>query len=100
MGVDNGFQGQGYGKYLVNAVIALARQLSAMVGCRYVTCDARPEVQSFYEGRGFVVNTKEQAERIKDARKAGRTAESVNVSMRFDLRPPGEGPIVAAPKRP
>ncbi|HEY0023037.1 MAG TPA: hypothetical protein VGB24_09005 [Longimicrobium sp.] len=58
--------------------------VAAMVACRYVVLDARPELVGWYERQGFVINKVEQ--RAREEAAARRGASSIPVSMRFDLR--------------
>ena len=84
LGVDQIWQGKGLGRMVVAAVIELATAVSAMVACRYVVLDARPELVEWYERQGFVVNKVEQ--RAREEAAAQRGATTIPVSMRFDLR--------------
>ncbi len=74
-------QGQGVGKYLVQIVVGLAREQARVVGCRFVTLDALPERESFYEKLGFKKNKLVH----KDYKKI-REQDMENTSMRFDIR--------------
>lgn len=97
MAVDRRFQDHGLGTMLVDFVIARARSLSyGDAACRYVILDSVPGRESFYEGLGFVVNDRVQKARAKRA----KNADQVTLSMRFDIREPGElgrGAIDTAP---
>lgn len=53
LAVDRRAQGRGVGRQLLNAMLALARQLALAVGCIGVVVDAKPDAVSFYEGLGF-----------------------------------------------
>jgi len=88
LGVDLRFQGRGLGTLIVAYVVELARELSARVGCRYVTLDAHPEVAEWYEeALGFKRNKLRQKLRLQEA--AGkRDLSTVAISMRFDIREP------------
>lgn len=86
LGVDRRFSGHGLGRYMVAYVVEYARSLRALVGCRYVTLDAEPELISWYERLGFVRNLEEQAARRQLAAEMGRDVDRLPVSMRFDLR--------------
>lgn len=48
LGVDQRFQGKGLGRWAVSAVIQFAYEISELVGCRYVTLDAQPELETWY----------------------------------------------------
>ena len=103
MAVSKEFHRMGYGKFLVSAAIFLA-QSSTAVGCRYVQLDARYaegsanpyEIRDFYADRGFVENKYLQNQREKDAKNARppRDPKKINISMRFDLRPPDGAPVL------
>jgi GNAT superfamily N-acetyltransferase len=84
LGVDQTWQGKGLGRMVVAAVIELATAVSALVACRYVVLDARPELVGWYERQGFVINKVEQ--RAREEAAARRGGSSIPVSMRFDLR--------------
>jgi GNAT superfamily N-acetyltransferase len=84
LGVDAAYQGQGLGLIVVTDMIELAIKLSARAGCRYVVLDARPELVSWYERQGFVINKVEQ--RTREEAAARRGTSTIPVSMRFDLR--------------
>lgn len=84
LGVHEIWQGNGLGRMVVAAVIDLATAVSAMVACRYVVLDARPELVAWYERQGFVINKVEQ--RAREEAAARRGATTIPVSMRFDLR--------------
>lgn len=84
LGVDHAFQHRGIGLTVVGDVIMLALDEAQRVGCRYVTLDAQPDLVGWYEGQGFEINRLIQNQRIAAA--AGRSADEIPVSMRFDLR--------------
>jgi GNAT superfamily N-acetyltransferase len=90
LGVDLRFAGRGLGTLIVAYAIRLARDLSARVGCRYLTLDAQPDLVGWYTAFGFVPNKTMQERRIQDATAHRRPVEDLAVSMRFDLRAPGE----------
>jgi GNAT superfamily N-acetyltransferase len=54
LAVDERFQGQGVGRLLLRAVLALASRMADDVGCVGVVVDAKPEAIAFYEKLGFV----------------------------------------------
>jgi GNAT superfamily N-acetyltransferase len=85
LAVDRKHQGYGLGKTVVTDMIDFASRLSARVGCRYVTLDAHPDLVTWYERQGFVVNKIEQRAREEVASRHGASRGSV--SMRFDLGP-------------
>jgi GNAT superfamily N-acetyltransferase len=84
LGVDQAFQGRGYGAMAVASIIVLAIELSRYAGCRYVTLDAKPDVVEWYQGLGFEINQLKQKHRLAAA--PGRNPDEIPVSMRFDLR--------------
>ena len=51
--VDETYERQGFGRFLVLAAIGLVLSVSGMIGCRYLTVDSRGESMSFYERVGF-----------------------------------------------
>jgi GNAT superfamily N-acetyltransferase len=86
LGIDRRFQGSGLGRWAVGFAVDLARELSTHVGCRYVTLDAQPELETWYSAQGFHRNKLHHEQRLEDARLHGRDPAAVAVSMRFDLR--------------
>ena len=84
--VDRRFSGLGLGKFLIGYSTGQVHHLRRGVGCRVLSLDANPEVVGWYESQGFDRNVQEQRDRIERARAAGRQAEHLPVSMRFDLR--------------
>lgn len=54
LAVDEKFAGRGVGSALLRAVLALAIQMAADVGCAGIVVDAKPEAIAFYEKLGFV----------------------------------------------
>ncbi len=53
LAVDRRAQGQGVGRQLFTAMLALAQQLAQTVGCIGLVVDAKPDAVSFYAGLGF-----------------------------------------------
>lgn len=88
-GFEVSTEGHGLGKELVAFALVQARRIARRAGVRYVILDARPNRVSFYEALGFVPNEKAQAERMREAAASGRATDSLALSMRFDLQPPG-----------
>jgi ribosomal protein S18 acetylase RimI-like enzyme len=86
LGIDRRFQGMGLGREAVRLTLGLAERVGEQVGCRYVTLDAQPDLESWYESLGFFKNGIRQQERIAEAKLHQRDTDSVAVSMRFDLR--------------
>lgn len=86
LGVDHRFQGMGLGTHAIGFVLTLARDIGERVGCRYVTLDAQPALQSWYGELGFARNELHQEQRIQEAVTHQRDPASVPVSMRYDLR--------------
>lgn len=62
-------------------MISYARQAQAQLGIRYVTLDAKRDLESWYAARGFVRNKVVQKRREEDRPNDPR----LPVSMRFDL---------------
>jgi GNAT superfamily N-acetyltransferase len=83
LGVNRAHQGQGLGQTVVADLIRLAYRISERAGCRYVTLDSARDLLGWYEYQGFVINKATQSAR--EAAGAGRGAENIAVSMRFDL---------------
>jgi hypothetical protein len=82
IGTATAHQGRSCGSTVLQATVALARQVSDVIPVRYVVADANDERISWYQGRGWVVNG---ALKERD-RLAGRSL----TSMRFDLRRPSQ----------
>lgn len=89
LGVDRRFQGTGLGREAVRLTMGLAERVGEQVGCRYLTLDAQPDLESWYKSLGFLRNRTHQEERIMEAKRHQRNPDSIAVSMRFDLRPDG-----------
>ena len=51
LAVDDNYAANGFGKLIINRTIKMALDLK--VGCRFVTVDALPDAESFYEKMGF-----------------------------------------------
>ena len=85
LAVDRSFAGSGLGRLLVSYVIQYARRVGPDVGFRYVTLDARPELEGWYAAQGFVRNKLVQKRRLEHARAKGHDEDEVAISMRFDL---------------
>lgn len=83
--VDRRFHGRGLGRQVLRDVVALGREASSEVGCRYLTVDAQPDLVGWYQEQGFVVNRVAQKHRVEAAIAGGRDVEGLAVSMRFDL---------------
>lgn len=66
--------------------MGLAERVGDQVGCRYMTLDAQPDLEGWYESLGFLKNRTRQQERIAEAMLHHRDPAHVAVSMRFDLR--------------
>jgi GNAT superfamily N-acetyltransferase len=86
LGVDHRFQGSGVGRRAISTVIGLAQKVGELVGCRYVTLDAQPDLEAWYTRQGFVRNELHQQQRREDAISHQRDPDQVAVSMRYDLR--------------
>jgi GNAT superfamily N-acetyltransferase len=92
MGVHEKYAGIGFGKYLVTYAIMVATQVKEAVGCRYVTLDAKTDLVDWYTKQGFVINDKDQEERVKEVEalhmrqvQKEKRLETLPVSMRQDL---------------
>jgi GNAT superfamily N-acetyltransferase len=85
LGVDRRFQGSGVGREVLAIVAHLALELGELVGCRYVTLDAQPELEPWYAAQGFVRNALHQQQRVDEAVLHSRDPERTPVSMRYDL---------------
>jgi GNAT superfamily N-acetyltransferase len=86
LGVHHSFHGRGLGQFIVADVIVLAQKLGTLVGCRYVTVDAREDMVGWYERLNFKLNKRMQEHRIERALKMHRDPAHLAVSMRFDIR--------------
>ena len=86
LGVDRSFQSEGMGRSIVSFIIELAFDIGEVVGCRYVTVDAQPDLEEWYKARGFVRNHLAQEQRVNDALAHRRDPAAVPISMRYDLR--------------
>lgn len=86
LGVDHRFQSAGLGRWAVAYVVDFANELGVHVGCRYVTLDAQPELETWYADQGFVHNRLRQEQRISEALAHDRDPGRIPVSMRYDLR--------------
>ena len=89
MGVEKGCHGQDIGSDLVAFALFLARAVRSQVGCVYLSVDAKPDVTGFYEKLGFKRNRAELRRR-RDREGDRYSAATAPVSMRFDIREPGE----------
>jgi GNAT superfamily N-acetyltransferase len=85
LAVDRRFAGVGLGRLLVAYVIEYVRQASLGIGCRYVTVDARPELEAWYAAQGFVRNKVVNKRKLEHALAAGRDERGIPISMRYDL---------------
>jgi ribosomal protein S18 acetylase RimI-like enzyme len=81
LGVDRYFAGQGLGRAMVRFALEHAQVAGEEFGVRYVTVDAKPDVEAWYARQGFVRNRTVQKRR-EEARPGD---DSLPVSMRFDL---------------
>ncbi|HEX6748112.1 MAG TPA: GNAT family N-acetyltransferase [Longimicrobium sp.] len=81
LGVDRRFAGCGLGQSLVAYALTFARRECARIGARYVTVDAKPDLEGWYARQGFVRNRVVQKRREE----AHPDASGVPISMRFDL---------------
>ena len=86
LGVDLRFQGLGLGTEALGFVVRLASRVGEQVGCRYITLDAQPDLESWYTDRGFVRNELYQQQRRDDAISHRRDPDRIPISMRYDLR--------------
>ena len=84
LGVDRRFAGTGLGRFLLGYTIENARLVRTIVGVRYVTLDAKPDLEAWYGGYGFVRNKVVQKRRAE----ARPDDDYLPVSMRFDLLRP------------
>jgi GNAT superfamily N-acetyltransferase len=90
LGIDLRFQGRGLGTRAVGIVTRLAQRVGEQVGCRYLTVDAQRDLVPWYEAIGFKHNELRQQQRIAEALQHRRDPEAIPVSMRLDLREPGQ----------
>lgn len=91
MAVDLRFARQGLGEMLLDLAVLRARaRAETDAGCRYLILDAKPGRESYYSEYGFLVNEEAQAVKLRRAKSAKRDPAKETISMRFDLRAPGE----------
>jgi GNAT superfamily N-acetyltransferase len=88
LAVDRRFSGHGLGRFMIAYAVGYARRVRTVIGCRFVTLDAEPELIDWYESLGFRTNREAQVYRERLAAESGRDIEQLPVSMRFDLRAP------------
>jgi GNAT superfamily N-acetyltransferase len=88
LAVDRRFSGHGLGRFVVSYVVAYARTVGTMIGCRMITLDAEQELVGWDASMGFRANREEQAHRARVASETGRDPTLLPVSMRLDLREP------------
>ncbi|MFP5406774.1 MAG: hypothetical protein ACLGHY_10710 [Gammaproteobacteria bacterium] len=101
LGVDLRFQGRGLGDLIVADVVGLASQLSGRLGCRFVTVDARPGLETWYQKRFFKPNQLMQKRRIQFALEKQRDPQLLPISMRLDLWDPrSRSPVGSAETAP
>ena len=80
LGVDRRFAGCGLGRSLVAYALGYARRVGAGIGVRYVTVDAKPDLERWYASQGFVRNRV-----VQKRREEAHPGTILPVSMRFDL---------------
>ena len=86
LGVDRTFQGCGLGKVIISDALGFAQDLGDRVGCRYVSVDARPGLDAWYERYGFRRNRLMQKRRLQFALEKNRDPDRLATSMRIDIR--------------
>jgi hypothetical protein len=86
LGVDYRFQGRRLGEWIVAHVTSVARSVSQILGCRYVSVDALPGLEWWYQRQAFELNKLMQERRIWFAREKNRDLERIPTSMRLDIR--------------
>lgn len=86
LGVDLRFQGRRLGEWIVAHVTSLARRVARILGCRYVSVDARPGLMPWYQRQAFELNKLMQERRIRFAMEKNRDPERLPTSMRLDIR--------------
>ena len=55
MAVDEKFQGRGIGKSMIQFAIGIVEKMNELIGCRFLTVDAKTGARKFYEKIGFRV---------------------------------------------
>jgi GNAT superfamily N-acetyltransferase len=91
MGVHKDFNGSGFGQELVTFAVLTALELREKVGCRYVTLDAKGDLVDWYKKQGFVLNDKDNEDRLSQLKASAsgarleRRIEEFTISMRLDL---------------
>jgi GNAT superfamily N-acetyltransferase len=91
LGVDVTAQGRGIAKQLIGYALWIARQVREQIGCVYLSVDAKPHVLGMYKKFGFKRN-KAEIRRRREREGDRYDEESTPVSMRLDIREPGEKP--------
>lgn len=92
MGVHKDYNRNGFGHMLVTFAVLTAQQIRDKVGCRYVTLDAKTDVVDFYRRQGFVLNEKDNEEKLAQLKSSVSGArleqrlEELTMSMRLDLQ--------------
>lgn len=88
IGVDREYAGNGYGKRLMDFVIAQTAQMSREVSVRFVVADAVNTQLAWYQRQGFVENRSEaEVKRLKGAlERTGIAATSVRLDLGPDPR--------------
>jgi GNAT superfamily N-acetyltransferase len=86
LGVDERFQGRRLGKVIVSDAFGLAHALSLIVGCRFVSVDARPGLDAWDARLGFKHNKLMKERRLRFALEKNRDPRHLATSMRLDLR--------------
>lgn len=56
LGVHKNYQKQGLGSFILKRAIGHILSTSEAIGIRFVTVDAYPQMQKWYEKRGFTIN--------------------------------------------
>jgi GNAT superfamily N-acetyltransferase len=92
LAVDLGARGRGVAKELVAFALLIARQVRGQIGCVYLSVDAKPDVVGFYEKLGFKKN-KAEIRRRKERERDRYDESAAPVSMRLDIREPGEAAL-------
>lgn len=86
LAVDQRFQGRRLGEWVVAHVTMIAHRAGHVLGCRYVTVDARPGLITWYQRQAFELNKLMQERRIWFAREKNRDLDHLPTSLRLDLK--------------
>jgi len=56
LGVDKNFKGQGFGKFIIDFVVGVCRNVNEVSASRFISVDSYPDSVLFYEKMSFIRN--------------------------------------------